>query len=84
MPIMSGMEVCKQVKQLYKRHNDRAIAEGKSKQVILRPVICYLSQYHRQTMLMFVEEDEMADCYLEKPLPLVEMRALVKLLNFHL
>ena len=33
-------------------------------------------------MLQFLEEDEMADCYLEKPLPLQEMKALVKLLNF--
>ena len=43
-------------------------------------MICYLSQYHRSTMLSFMEEDEMADCYLEKPLPVTEMKALIKLL----
>ena len=43
-------------------------------------MICYLSQYHRSTMLSFMEEDEMADCYLEKPLLVTEIRALMKLL----
>ena len=70
------------MKRLYKRHNNLAIAEGILDQVILRPVICYLSQYQRQTMLTFLEEDEMADCFLEKPLPLEEMRNLMRLLNF--
>ena len=31
-------------------------------------------------MLSFIEEDEMADSYLEKPLPVAEMKALMKLL----
>ena len=30
MPIMPGMEVCKEVMLLYKSHNERVIAEGKS------------------------------------------------------
>ena len=32
-------------------------------------------------MVSFIEDEEMADCYLEKPLPLSEIKALMKLLN---
>ena len=58
------------------------MSEGNAHQQILRPVICYLSQYERQTMMSFLQEDEKAECYLEKPLPVTEMQALAKLLNF--
>ena len=46
MPIMTGMEVCKAVKQFYSKHNATADADKK----VLRPVICYLSQYNRVEM----------------------------------
>ena len=46
MPIMTGMEVCKAVKQFYSKHNATADVDKK----VLRPVICYLSQYNRVEM----------------------------------
>ena len=81
MPIMTGFEVCKKVKALYKNMNDEAAAEGNNFQKVLRPVICFLSQYERNTMQYFIDTEEMADCYLEKPLPLSEIKSLTKLLN---
>ena len=32
-------------------------------------------------MINFIREEEMADCYLEKPLPLAEIKSLMKLLR---
>ena len=49
---------------------------------VLRPVICYLSQYDRGTMMQFITEQEYADCYLEKPLPFKEFVSLLRLINF--
>ena len=50
MPIMTGMEVCKRVKDIYERHN-AGVAPGRQ---VLRPVICYLSQYQRAQMQAFI------------------------------
>ena len=48
---------------------------------LIRPVICFLSQYDRKSMINFITPSEKADCYLEKPLPIQELQALMKLLN---
>lgn len=77
MPLMNGMDVCKRVKEIYKAHNS-SVKKGKH---ALRPVICYLSQYQRAQMQNFIQPDEQADVYLEKPLPIEEIQALMKLLN---
>ena len=78
MPIMSGLEVCKLIKELYKTHNEEtAFGMGQT----LRPVICYLSQHNRVAMTNFIQDDEMAECYLEKPITQSELQSLVTLLN---
>ena len=49
---------------------------------MLRPLTCYLSQLSRPQLQCLIEaEDEEADCSLEKPLPLNELIALLKILN---
>ena len=48
---------------------------------MLRPFICYLSQFEFATMSRFITEEEQADCYFEKPLPSKDLISLLRLLN---
>ena len=81
------MEALKMVKAKYQRINsaldmgDTGRHDGNP--LVLRPVICYLSQYNQATMAQFLAEDEHADCYLEKPLPFNELAALLRLLSIY-
>ena len=73
MPIMSGFEANKEIKQLYEKAN-KDVQKGESGGSstclkIIRPVTCFVSQFERKPMTSFIAEDEQADCYLEKPLP---------------
>ena len=73
MPIMSELDVCKTVQEIYDRYNNQVSAGDSGSAInlsIVRPVICFLSQYDRKTMVSFITPSEKADCYLEKPLPL--------------
>jgi hypothetical protein len=92
MPIMNGFDVLPLVKAKFdainmKRNiqfNEENKTEGKSPDdspAIIRPLICYLSQFNAATMKNFLQEDEFAECYLEKPLPPSELRSLLKLLK---
>ena len=76
MPILNGMETLVMVKERILAHNKR-----KEMPEVIRPLICYLSQYDPGTMKSFIKMAEIADCYLEKPLPIKEMSALLKLLR---
>ena len=64
MPIFSGFEVCKKVKELYEKFNSTD-ADGRRhhETELLRPMICYLSQHDRNSMELFIEDDEKADFY---------------------
>ena len=82
MPLITGMEVFKVIHDLYRRFDgigSQSARRGRVK--VIRPVICYLSQYERMNMIQFIQEDEKADCYLEKPLPLPEIKSLMRLLR---
>ena len=86
MPIMTGMEVMLRLKKKYKEMNEKAKnVEGSDSSnshiIVLKPFICYYSQYDRATMMNFMTEEEKADYYLEKPLPLTELISLLKLIN---
>ena len=86
MPIMTGMEVMLKLKKKYIEINEKAKAKApkgsdKANIIVLKPFICYYSQYDRATMVSFMTEQEKADYYLEKPLPLAELISLLKLIN---
>ena len=49
--------------------------------MILKPLMCYYSQYDRAMMQTFLSDKEVADCYLEKPLPITELISLLRLIN---
>ena len=48
---------------------------------VIRPLICYLSAQDFTTISQFFKDDECADCYLEKPLSLNNLTALLKILR---
>ena len=87
MPILGGMEALKIIKSKYQRMNSALDLGDTGRQdgnpLLLRPVICYLSQYSQGTMMQFLTEEEHADCYLEKPLPFNELKSLLRLLNIY-
>ena len=87
----NGVEVVKKVKDLYKKLNEKLANEqnqhlggppsNRSSVSVLRPLICYLSAQDYEVMSQFMQEDELADCYLEKPLKLEYLDSLTKILN---
>ena len=44
-------------------------------------MICYFSQYDKETANLLIKDDEQADFYLGKPVPEKDLRNLFKLLN---
>ena len=67
MPILNGFDTLKLVKERFREYDET---------VLMRPMICYLSQLDYTGIGTFIKEDELPDCYLEKPLPLSELAAL--------
>ena len=76
MPVKNGYETLTEVSKLFKDHNKKA-----GNQKVLRPLTCYLSQTAQNVMDMFLQQDEKAELYLEKPVPMPEITSLVELLN---
>ena len=76
MPVLNGHETLKKVKQLFKDFNE---SSGLNSPLVLRPMICYLSSTENDVMTQFLDEDEQAEIYLEKPLPKSVLAALIKL-----
>ena len=85
MPDVNGMEALVQIKEKYRFLNERlkqaAATHAEREEEILRPFICYLSQHDKSIMGQFIKDNEKADCYLEKPLPLKELTSLLRLIN---
>ena len=77
MPILDGMETCKRVKMKFEEFNK----VNNDKSPIIRPLICYFSAYNDEMMKSFINEDEKADCYIEKPLPINELISLLRIIN---
>ena len=89
MPLLTGMEALKRIKQKYIEINQKIINQATRSDsshssqnfVVLKPLICYYSQYDRSVMQNFLTTDEEADCFLEKPLPIKELISLLRLIN---
>ena len=79
MPILTGIEALKLIKQNYDKINVSLAEQNRPK--LVRPAICYYSQYNKRTMELFMKDDELADFYLEKPVPSEDISALFTLLN---
>lgn len=93
---MGGLEALKIIKEKYRILNERkysnelliktsedvkepSLTERKTK--VIRPFICYLSQFDYGTMMQLITDEEKPDFYLEKPLPAKELVSLLRLLN---
>ena len=72
MPILNGLETLKKIKELFETNDEKKL---------MRPMICYLSQFDYANMKNFILPDEEPDCYLEKPLPYNELASLFELLK---
>ena len=72
MPILNGLETLKQIKQRFAAYDETKL---------MRPMICYLTQLDHKQMSKFICQDEQPDCYLEKPLPQIDLVSLLRLLN---
>ena len=81
MPVLIGPEVCKKVKTLFGRIEAERYSDSKSEIEILRPLICYLTQYEVSSLNMLDEEEYQADMVLEKPLSFADLKSLLRLLN---
>ena len=91
MPNISGMEALKMIKQMYQEVNEELLnleQQEETKQnttkrlrAVQRPLICYYSQYDSTQMQKFITDEERADYYLEKPIPLQELTSLLRLIN---
>ena len=64
---MDGLETLKKIKEQYKAFDES---------ILMRPMVCYLSQLNFEGMGSFIQDNEQPDCYFEKPLPLSELAAL--------
>ena len=81
MPVLSGLEVCEKVRNIYEAMEELCAESSEKGIKIVKPLICYLTQYERQTMIKFIKEGERADLFLEKPIPLSDLKSFLKLLN---
>lgn len=86
MPILNGLETFRAIKekfnQINRNQDDRAETHSTQNEVV-RPMICYLSQFDRNVMNEFMTKDEEADCYLEKPMVFNDIVALLRLLYLY-
>ena len=90
MPGLTGIEACGLIKEEYRicneRLNDRnrdmnQIETMPTRQYVLRPLICYTSQYEYAMFVHFVTEEEKPEIYLDKPVPVREINGLLKLVK---
>ena len=87
MPELNGMDALVQIKEKYNILNEHLKqssgdgAHASQKDEILRPFICYLSQHDKNIMGQFMKNEEKADCYFEKPMPLGDLTSLLRLIN---
>merc|ERR1711990_734666 len=86
MPILTGYDVVPLIKKRFEAINENKsdlFRKGTLKvkpAILVRPMICYLSQYSAEVMKTYISEAETTDCYLEKPLPLRELQSLLRLI----
>ena len=85
MPLLDGFETLKAVKGLFDQLNERLRKEQQHEEkadiFVLRPTICFFSQFTRDKFIHFFTEDEQPEFYLEKPLALKELASLLKLIS---
>ena len=78
------MEALTSIKSKYKQTNER-LSPQRPEHVenlisVMRPLICYYTQFDTDVMQQFITQDEQADCNLNKPLPHKELVSLLKLI----
>ena len=92
MPIMDGAETVQIIKEKFVQFNltlnNKRLLNKKdatttlsADETVLRPIICFLSQLEKAGIVHKLTEDEQADGYLEKPLPLKDLICLLRLLQ---
>ena len=83
MPILDGFETLKKAKELFERENRRIASHNLlDKQLyIMRPTICFFSQFDRQKFVHFFTDEEQPEFFLEKPLAQEELASLLKLIR---
>ena len=65
-----GNEVFGQIKSLFEQSPH-----------LVRPLTCYLSSTEESVMSQFITEDERAELYFEKPISIVDLVTLIKLID---
>ena len=84
MPVLNGFETFHRVKEMFASHNQRLNAQmgdNENKTYILRPLVVFFSQLEKDQFKHFYATEEQADFFLQKPLPLMELAALLRLLS---
>ena len=84
MPVLNGFETFNRVKEMFASHNQRLsaqIGDNETKTYILRPLVVFFSQLEKDQFRHFYSTEEQADFFLQKPLPLKELAALLRLLS---
>ena len=88
MPLLDGFATLDAVKETFQRHNTRFINRPQpSKGIdgdciyVLRPMICFFSQFTREKFVHFFTQSEQPEFYLEKPLALRELTSLMRLIK---
>ena len=82
MPILNGFETKKAIEELFVKFNARLNSEH-PEITVLRPLVCYLSQFDQKSFYTNFGATSKAECYIEKPLPFKELVSLLRLLNLH-
>ena len=82
MPILNGMQTIQVIKDTFNKLNRiHAGSEDPSQDTVVRPMICYLTQYDKSIMKQFICSEEEADLFLEKPMPVTDLVSILKLLH---
>ena len=82
MPIMNGFATRLAIEEIYTLTNSKLKKENPDI-TVLRPLMCYLSQFDMANLQMNSSDRFKADCYIEKPLHVKDMVALLRLLNLY-
>ena len=81
IPIYSGLNVFVKIKDMFEKSNEARKEKLGESSDILRPFTCYLSQSDYEIMSQFIDEDERTECYLEKPVAVSDIVAILRLLD---